>query len=101
MAGSFSARLCRSPLDVALLRLRFGSVPDEKISTPYHRFLDFADYEREFSKYVVLYYEVEIAAGAPRALEHADMRLVKVAELSDYAFSSCDGEVAQRLMRGM
>ena len=27
----FSARLCRSPLDVALLRLRSGSVPDENL----------------------------------------------------------------------
>ena len=30
--GSFSARLRRSPLDVAPLRLRSGSLPDEKIS---------------------------------------------------------------------
>jgi len=44
MAGSFPVRLCRAPLDAALLRLRSGSVPDRKIYAPYHRFLAFVDY---------------------------------------------------------
>ena len=33
LRGSFSARPCRAQLDVALLRLRFGSLPDEKIES--------------------------------------------------------------------
>lgn len=43
-AGPFCPWLCRSALDAALLRLRSGSMPDEIISAPYYRLLDFADY---------------------------------------------------------
>ena len=57
--------------------------------------------EREFREFIILYYEVEIAAGEPRALEHAEARYVTPEELASFRFASSDAGVAEKLMRAM
>lgn len=54
--------------------------------------------ETEFGQFIILYYDVEIAAGAPRALEHADVRYVTLEELPEFRFASSDAGVAKKLM---
>jgi 8-oxo-dGTP diphosphatase len=56
--------------------------------------------EREFREFIILYYDVEIASGEPRALEHAEARYVTAEELCLYRFASSDAGVAEKLARG-
>jgi mutator protein MutT len=58
-----------------------------------------AQVEKEFREFIILYYEVEIESGEPRALEHAEARYVMAEELSGFRFASSDALVAEKLTR--
>ena len=91
-------------------KLEPGETPEECLKRELFEELGFearignifdARVEREFREFIILYYEVEIASGEPRALEHAEARYVTAGELPNYRFASSDAGVAEKLMRGM
>jgi 8-oxo-dGTP diphosphatase len=85
-----------------------GETPEECLARELREELGFearvgdiydARIEREFREFIILYYEVEIASGEPRALEHAEARYVTGEELSSFRFASSDEGVAEKLAR--
>lgn len=89
-------------------KMERGETPEECLARELREELGFearignifdARVEREFGEFIILYYEAEIGAGEPRALEHAEIRFVEPRELTDYRFASSDGPVAERLAR--
>jgi len=44
-------------------------------------------------------YNAEIASGAPRKIEHSDIRWITAGEIRDYAFCPADEEILEELKR--
>ena len=47
--------------------------------------------------YVIIFYRCAIADGEPKALEHEEVKWVKLSDLKDYEFVGADKEVAAKL----
>lgn len=56
--------------------------------------------EYDDGDFLILYYDVTIASGTPRALEHAQIKYVLPCELMEYDFPGTDMAVAKRLAAG-
>lgn len=90
-------------------KMEQGETPEECLKRELREELGFetrvgkifdAQVESEFREFIILYYEAEIAAGHPQALEHEEVRYVDCNELSAYLFASSDAAVAAKLMSG-
>ena len=89
-------------------KLEEGETPEEGLARELMEELGFrakigeildAETESEFREFLILYYRAEIAEGEPRCLEHAQIRYVEKGALSDYAFSTADARMVEKLGR--
>jgi len=87
-------------------KMEHGETPEEGLIRELREELGFearvgriidAQAEYEVGEFLILYYEVEIASGEPRALEHAQIKYVMPEELSLYEFPRTDTQVAGKL----